>query len=200
MSDLVIVESPTKAKTLTKILGNTKVLSTKGHILELSKDYPTREQRAAGWPVSGVDQDFNPNWKPVYGSVKTINEIKREAKRADKVYLASDPDREGEGISYHVLQILIESGIPEEKIKRSTFHEVTEAAVKKSMENAGKVNIPMVDAFIARRVLDRLVGFIVSKKLNSFLRLAPLSAGRVQSPTLGLVTDREDEINAFIPE
>jgi len=200
LSDLVIVESPTKAKTLTKILDNTKVLSTKGHILELSKDYPTKEQRAAGWPVSGVDQDFNPDWKPVYGSVKTINEIKKEAKRADKVYLASDPDREGEGISYHVLQILVESGIPEEKIKRSTFHEVTEAAVKKSMENAGKVNIPMVDAFIARRVLDRLVGFIVSKKLNSFLRLAPLSAGRVQSPTLGLVTDRENEINAFIPE
>ncbi len=200
MSDLVIVESPTKAKTLTKILSGTKVLSTKGHIMELSKDYPTREQRGEGWPINGVDQDFNPAWKPVYGSVKIINEIKREAKIADQIYLASDPDREGEGISYHVQQILLESGIPEEKIKRSTFHEVTETAVKRSMENAGKVNIPMVDAFIARRVLDRLVGFIVSKKLNSFLRLAPLSAGRVQSPTLGLVTDREDEINAFIPE
>ena len=200
MSDLVIVESPTKAKTLTKILSGTKVLSTKGHIMELSKDYPTREQRAEGWPISGVDQDFNPDWKPVYGSVKIINEIKKEAKKADQIYLASDPDREGEGISYHVQQILLESGIPEEKIKRSTFYEVTEAAVKKSMEDAGKINIPLVDAFIARRVLDRLAGFIVSKKLNSFLRLAPLSAGRVQSPTLGLVTDREDEINAFIPE
>jgi DNA topoisomerase-1 len=200
LSDLVIVESPTKAKTLTKILGGTKVLSTKGHIMELSKDYPTKEQRGEGWPINGVDQDFNPDWKPVYGSVKIINEIKKEAKKADQIYLASDPDREGEGISYHVLQILLESGIPEEKIKRSTFHEVTETAVKKSMEDADKVNMPMVDAFIARRVLDRLVGFIVSKKLNSFLRLAPLSAGRVQSPTLGLVTDREDEINAFIPE
>ena len=200
MASLVIVESPTKARTLTKILSGTKVLSTKGHIMELSKNYPTREQRDKGWPVSGVDQDFNPDWNPVYGSVQIINEIKREAKIADQIYLASDPDREGEGISYHVLQILLESGIPEEKIKRSTFHEVTETAVKKSMEDAGKVNIPMVDAFIARRVLDRLVGFIVSKKLNSFLRLAPLSAGRVQSPTLRLVTDREDEINAFIPE
>ena len=112
LSDLVIVESPTKAKTLTKILGGTKVLSTKGHIMELSKDYPTKEQRGEGWPINGVDQDFNPDWKPVYGSVKIINEIKKEAKKADQIYLASDPDREGEGISYHVLQILLESGIP----------------------------------------------------------------------------------------
>ena len=200
MSDLVIVESPTKAKTLTKILSGTKVLSTKGHIMELSKDYPTAEQRAEGWPINGIDQDFNPDWKPVYGSVKIINEIKKEAKKADQIYLASDPDREGEGISYHVQQILLESGIPEEKIKRSTFHEVTEAAVKKSMEDSGTVNMPLVDAFFARRVVDRLVGFIVSKKLSSFLRFSRLSAGRVQSPTLGLVIDREDEINAFIPE
>ena len=200
MSDLVIVESPTKAKTLTKILDGTKVLSTKGHIMELSKDYPTPEQRSTGWPISGVDQNFNPDWKPVRGAATIIKEIKKEAKKAGQIYLASDPDREGEGISYHVEQILLESGIPKEKIKRSTFHEVTAAAVKKSMEDASKVNMPMVDAFIARRVLDRLVGFIVSKKLNSFLRLKPLSAGRVQSPTLSLVTDREDEISAFIPE
>ena len=200
MSNLVIVESPTKAKTLTKILTDTKVLSTKGHFLELSKDYLTKDQRQEGWPVQGVDKNFNPDWKTVYGSAKIIDGIKKEAKKANLIYIATDPDREGEGIGYHVQQILLESGISEKKIKRSTFHEVTEAAVKKSMEDAGEINMPMVDAFIARRILDRIAGFIVSKKLNSFLRLAPLSAGRVQSPTLNLVTDREDEINAFIPE
>ena len=200
MSNLVIVESPTKAKTLTKILTDTKVLSTKGHFLELSKDYLTKDQRQEGWPVQGVDKNFNPDWKTVYGSAKIIDGIKKEAKKADLIYIATDPDREGEGIGYHVQQILLESGISEKKIKRSTFHEVTEDAVKKSMEDAGEINMPMVDAFIARRILDRIAGFIVSKKLNSFLRLAPLSAGRVQSPTLNLVTDREDEINAFIPE
>ena len=200
MSNLVIVESPTKAKTLTKILTDTKVLSTKGHFLELSKDYLTKDQRQEGWPVQGVDKNFNPDWKTVYGSAKIIDGIKKEAKKANLIYIATDPDREGEGIGYHVQQILLESGISEKKIKRSTFHEVTEDAVKKSMEDAGEINMPMVDAFIARRILDRIAGFIVSKKLNSFLRLAPLSAGRVQSPTLNLVTDREDEINAFIPE
>ena len=200
MSNLVIVESPTKAKTLTKILTDTKVLSTKGHFLELSKDYLTKDQRQEGWPVQGVDKNFNPDWKTVYGSAKIIDGIKKEAKKANLIYIATDPDREGEGIGYHVQQILLESGISEKKIKRSTFHEITEDAVKKSMEDAGEINMPMVDAFIARRILDRIAGFIVSKKLNSFLRLAPLSAGRVQSPTLNLVTDREDEINAFIPE
>ena len=200
MSNLVIVESPTKAKTLTKILTDTKVLSTKGHFLELSKDYLTKDQRQEGWPVQGVDKNFNPDWKTVNGSAKIIDGIKKEAKKANLIYIATDPDREGEGIGYHVQQILLESGISEKKIKRSTFHEVTEDAVKKSMEDAGEINMPMVDAFIARRILDRIAGFIVSKKLNSFLRLAPLSAGRVQSPTLNLVTDREDEINAFIPE
>ena len=168
MSNLVIVESPTKAKTLTKILNNTKVLSTKGHFLELSKDYLTKDQRQEGWPVQGVDKNFDPDWKTVYGSAKIIDGIKKEAKKADQIYIATDPDREGEGIGYHVQQILLESGISEKKIKRSTFHEVTEAAVKKSMEDAGEINMPMVDAFIARRILDRIAGFIVSKKLNSF--------------------------------
>ena len=198
--NLVIVESPTKAKTLTKILSNTKVLSTKGHFLELNDKWLTAEQRKDGWPVQGVDNNFDPDWKTVYGSAKIIDGIKKESKKADQIFIATDPDREGEGIGYHVQQLLLESGISEKKIKRATFHEVTETAVKQSMDDAGEINMPMVDAFIARRVLDRIAGFIVSKKLNSFLRLAPLSAGRVQSPTLNLVTDREDEIKAFIPE
>ena len=200
MTNLVIVESPTKAKTLTKILDNTKVLSTKGHFLELNDKWLTREQREEGWPVQGVDHNFNPDWKYKSGTSSIIKDIKSAAKKADKIFIATDPDREGEGIGYHVQELLLESGVPEKKIKRSTFHEITEIAVKKSMENAESINMPMVDAFIARRILDRIAGFIVSKKLNSFLRLSPLSAGRVQSPTLKLVTDREDEINAFVPE
>ena len=200
MTNLVIVESPTKAKTLTKILDNTKVLSTKGHFLELNDKWLTREQREEGWPVQGVDHNFNPDWKYKSGTSSIIKDIKSAAKKADEIFIATDPDREGEGIGYHVQELLLESGVPEKKIKRSTFHEITEIAVKKSMENAESINMPMVDAFIARRILDRIAGFIVSKKLNSFLRLSPLSAGRVQSPTLKLVTDREDEINAFVPE
>ncbi len=200
MADLVIVESPTKAKTLTKILDNTIVLSTKGHFLELNNKWLTKEQREEGWPVQGVDNNFDPDWKLKSGTSSIIKDIKNAAIKADQIYIATDPDREGEGIGYHVQELLLETGIPEKNIKRSTFHEITEAAVKHSMKNADKINMPMVDAFIARRVLDRIAGFIVSKKLNSFLRLSPLSAGRVQSPTLKLVTDREDEINSFIPE
>ena len=121
MSNLVIVESPTKAKTLTKILTNTKVLSTKGHFLELSKDYLTKDQRQEGWPVQGVDKNFDPDWKTVYGSAKIIDGIKKEAKKADKIYIATDPDREGEGIGYHVQQVLLESGISEKKNKKVYF-------------------------------------------------------------------------------
>ena len=120
--NLVIVESPTKAKTLTKILSNTKVLSTKGHFLELNDKWLTAEQRKDGWPVQGVDNNFDPDWKTVYGSAKIIDGIKKESKKADQIFIATDPDREGEGIGYHVQQILLESGISEKKIKRNNFH------------------------------------------------------------------------------
>ena len=200
--DLVIVESGAKSKTIQKYLGKGWIVEAcNGHVRDLPTSRDTKHGKKAMW-ASTADKLPSPPWEWTENSERTIGKILTKAKdsKVENIYIATDPDREGEGIGYHVQQVLLESGISEKKIKRSTFHEVTEVAVKQSMEDAGEINMPMVDAFIARRILDRIAGFIVSKKLNSFLRLAPLSAGRVQSPTLNLVTDREDEINAFIPE
>ena len=205
MSDLVIVESPTKAKTLERILGSQiNVLATEGHILEIDKTRLTKEQREAGWPVKGVDENFDPKWAPIYGKGETIAKLQKEARKSDTVYLASDPDREGEGIAYHIELMLLEKGIPKDSIKRVSFHEITKDAVLNAMQNPTEINMDLVEAYIARSVLDILVGFTVSGPLNSYTRIKKstwaLSGGRVQSPTLLLVQDREDERSIFTPD
>ncbi len=183
--NLVIVESPTKTKTLKKILGRDyNVLATKGHIMDLPKSR------------LGVDLEnkFEPEYEIVPKRKETINELKKAAKEADKIYLAPDPDREGEAIAYHVAQQL--------KLKkplRASFNEITKEAVKRGIVEAGKIDIHKVEAQQARRILDRLVGYQISPLLWKTVHRG-LSAGRVQSVALRLVCERDEEIEKFVPK
>ncbi|HLG93725.1 MAG TPA: type I DNA topoisomerase [candidate division Zixibacteria bacterium] len=183
--NLVIVESPTKTKTLKKILGRDfSVLATKGHIMDLPKSR------------LGVDLEnkFEPEYEVVPKRKETINELKKAAKEADKIYLAPDPDREGEAIAYHVAQLL--------KLKkplRASFNEITKEAVKRGITEAGKIDLHKVEAQQARRILDRLVGYQISPLLWKTVHRG-LSAGRVQSVALRLVCEREEEIEKFVPK
>lgn len=184
--DLVIVESPAKAHTIEKYLGNKyHVIASKGHIRDL--------------PKSQMGVDLDNNYQPKYISIRgkgdTIKELKAEAKKANKVYLASDPDREGEAIAWHVAHVL---GLDEHDKNRVTFNEVTKDAVKDAFNHARTIDMDTVDAQQARRVLDRLVGYSLSPILWSKVKKG-LSAGRVQSVALKLVIDREKEIKAFKP-
>ena len=181
---LVIVESPAKAKTISKYLGDKYVVkATVGHVRDLPK---------ARLAVD-IAHDFTPEYEVIRGKSKPLAEIKRAAKTADKVYLAPDPDREGEAIAWHVA---VELGIPEEKLFRVMFNEITAKAVVEAMERPGKLSMSKVDAQQARRVLDRLVGYQVSPLLWKKVKRG-LSAGRVQSVALRLVCEREAEIQAF---
>lgn len=184
--DLVIVESPAKAHTIEKYLGNKyHVIASKGHIRDL--------------PKSQMGVDLDNNYQPKYISIRgkgdTIKELKAEAKKANKVYLASDPDREGEAIAWHVAHVL---GLDEHDKNRVTFNEVTKDAVNDAFNHARTIDMDTVDAQQARRVLDRLVGYSLSPILWSKVKKG-LSAGRVQSVALKLVIDREKEIKAFKP-
>lgn len=186
---LIIVESPTKAKTLNKFLGkNYSVEATMGHIKDLPKS------------KLGVDveHDFEPDYQEVERQKKTIKTLVAEAKKASTVYLATDPDREGEAISAHVAEILIENKIIKDT-KRIVFHEITKEAVEHAISEPRKVDTHLVDAQIARRVLDRLVGYKLSPLLWKKVRRG-LSAGRVQSVAVRLIVEREREIEAFKPE
>ena len=185
--NLVIVESPAKAKTIGKFLGkNYIVKASVGHIRDLPKS------------KMGVDveNDFEPQYITIRGKGPVVNEIKKEAKKADKVYLATDPDREGEAISWHLAYLL---GLDEKENIRIEFNEITKEAIKKAIKNPRKIDINLVDAQQGRRVLDRLVGYKISPILWAKIRKG-LSAGRVQSVTTKLVCDREKEIEAFEPE
>lgn len=185
--NLVIVESPTKAKSISKMLGpNYKIKATYGHLRDLPKS------------KLGVDieNDFEPNYIKVRGKAKTINALKDEARKADKVYLATDPDREGEAISWH-LEYLLDLD-PEEK-NRVEFHEITKNNVKNAIKNPRKIDQNLVDAQQARRVMDRIVGYEISPLLWKRVK-SGLSAGRVQSVALKLIVDRQKEIDAFVPE
>lgn len=185
--NLVIVESPAKAKTISKYLGkNYTVEASMGHVRDLPKS------------KLGVDieDNFNPKYITIRGKGELISKLKKAAKKADKVYLATDPDREGEAISWHLANIL---KISEDDTCRIVFNEITKSAVKESIKEARKINLNLVDAQQARRVVDRLVGYEISPILWKNVKWG-LSAGRVQSAALKLICDREEEIKAFDPK
>lgn len=187
MNNLVIVESPAKAKTIGKFLGkNYTVKASVGHIRDLPKSKLGID----------VENNFEPNYITIRGKGDVIKELKKEAKKADNIYLATDPDREGEAISWHLAKIL---NLDESKEIRIEFNEITKDAIKKASKNPRKINLDLVDAQQARRVLDRLVGYNISPLLWKKIEKG-LSAGRVQSVALKLIIDREREIMEFKPE
>lgn len=189
MKSLVIVESPAKAKTINKILGSDfEVKASVGHV----RDLPAKELGV------NVNKNFTPTYIVIPGKEKVIKELRKEAKKADKVFLATDPDREGEAIAYHIAEEIREPKSPD-KIFRVTFHEITAKSVKEAISRPGSINNDKVDAQQARRVLDRLVGYNLSPFLWKKVRRG-LSAGRVQSVAVRLVVDREREIEAFNKE
>lgn len=184
---LVIVESPTKVKTIKKFLGsNYVVTASNGHVRDLPKSQ------------LGVDpeNDFEPKYITIRGKGEILANLRKEVKKADKVYLATDPDREGEAISWHLCKAL---KLDEKKTYRISFNEITKKAVKESLKHAREIDMDLVDAQQARRVLDRVVGYKISPLLWAKVKRG-LSAGRVQSVALHIIADREEEINAFIPE
>ncbi|OFI50258.1 DNA topoisomerase I [Floricoccus tropicus] len=185
--NLVIVESPAKAKTIEKYLGrNYKVVASVGHIRDLKKSSMSVD----------IENDYTPEYINIRGKGPLIKDLKKEAKNAKKVYLASDPDREGEAIAWHLAHIL-DLDLNDEN--RVVFNEITKDAVKDAFNQPRKINIDLVDAQQARRILDRLVGYSISPILWKKVKKG-LSAGRVQSIALKLIIDRENEINAFVPE
>ena len=189
--DLVIVESPTKAKTLTRFLGNDyKIEASMGHV----RDLP---EKGGGLAID-VEHDFEPNYQVLSSKKKRVAELKALAKNAKVIYLATDPDREGEAISYHVQHLLSERGAKKE-FKRVTFHEITKTAILDALSHPGVVNMDLVNAQQARRVLDRLVGYTLSPVLWKKVRRG-LSAGRVQSVAVRLIVEKEKEITSFKPE
>ena len=184
---LVIVESPKKAKSINKFLGSGYVVkASMGHVRDLPK-------RKLGLDVA---HGYAPSYEIMPAKKDTISELKREAAKADMVYLATDPDREGEAIAWHLQEAL---GLPDERVRRVTFHEITERAVKEAFSHVGPINMDMVNAQQARRFLDRFVGYQLSPLLWSKVA-RHLSAGRVQSVAVRLIADREREIRAFVSE
>ncbi len=188
---LVIVESPTKVKTIKKFLGsNYEVAATNGHVRDLPKS------------TLGIDIEHNyePKYITIRGKGDVLAHLRKEVKKAEKIYLATDPDREGEAISWHLLYALkLEEKLEEKKVYRITFNEITKNAVKESLKNAREINMNLVDAQQARRLLDRMVGYRISPLLWNKIKRG-LSAGRVQSVALRIICDKEEEINAFVPE
>ena len=184
---LVIVESPAKVKTIKKFLGsNYDVEASNGHV----RDFPKSQFGI------DVENDFEPKYITIRGKGELLAKLRKAAKKADKIYLATDPDREGEAISWHLMQALKEEP---KKMHRITFNEITKTAVKASIKQARDINMDLVDAQQARRMLDRMVGYSISPLLWVKVKRG-LSAGRVQSAALRIICDREDEINSFIPE
>ena len=184
---LVIVESPAKVKTIKKFLGsNYEVMASNGHVRDLPKSQLGID----------VDHDYEPKYITIRGKGDILAKLRKEAKKADKVYLATDPDREGEAISWHLSKAL---NLDKGRMYRITFNEITQSAVKESIRHAREINQDLVDAQQARRMLDRMVGYRISPLLWAKVKRG-LSAGRVQSVALRLIADREEEINAFVPE
>ncbi len=185
--NLVIVESPAKAKTINKFIGKDYIVKASvGHVRDLPKS------------ELGVDEEtFEPKYEVLEEKQKVVSELKAAAKKADTIYIASDPDREGEAIGWHVLTLL--GGGETKKVRRILFHEITKNAVRKAIEHPTDIDMNKVNAQQARRVLDRLVGYKISPLLWDKVRRG-LSAGRVQSVALKMIVDREDEIKAFVPE
>ena len=185
--NLVIVESPAKVKTIKKFLGaNYEVMASYGHVRDLPKSQIGVEEK----------DDFEPKYITIRGKGDLLAALRKEAKKADKIYLATDPDREGEAISWHLIYAL---KLENKKVYRITFNEITKNAVKESLKNPREIDMGLVDAQQARRVLDRMVGYRISPLLWAKVKRG-LSAGRVQSVALRMICDREDEIAEFIPE
>lgn len=183
---LVIVESPTKARTIGKILGEKfKVISSMGHIIDL----PEKKLGV------DIEENFKPDFVVIPGKKKLLAELKKEAKEKDNIYIATDPDREGEAIGYNIKEEIFKK----KKVKRVVFHEITTAAIKEAFKHARDFDTNMVEAQISRRVLDRIVGYFLSPLLWKKIARG-LSAGRVQSVALKIIIDREKEINSFIPQ
>ncbi|HIS48063.1 MAG TPA: type I DNA topoisomerase [Candidatus Scybalocola faecigallinarum] len=184
---LVIVESPAKAKTINKFLGaNYTVVASNGHVRDLPKSQMGID----------IEHDFEPKYITIRGKGDILAMLRKEVKKADKVYLATDPDREGEAISWHLAYAL---KLDEKATNRITFNEITKSAVKGSLKHARKINMNLVDAQQARRILDRMVGYSISPLLWAKVKRG-LSAGRVQSVALRIICDREKEIDSFIPQ
>ncbi len=187
MSKLVIVESPAKAKTIKKYLGpDFEVKASMGHVRDLYANKLSVD----------VSRDFEPNYVIIKGKEKLIEELTALAKKSDEVYLATDPDREGEAISWHLATLL---GLDTNKLNRVKFNEINKKSVSSGIANPSKIDIDLVNAQQARRILDRLVGYRLSPFISQKIRRG-LSAGRVQSVALRLIVDREEEINKFVPE
>ena len=184
---LVIVESPAKVKTIKKFLGaNYEVAASNGHVRDLPKSSLGID----------VDNDFEPRYITIRGKGDVLANLRKEVKKAEKIFLATDPDREGEAISWHLMFAL---KLENRKVYRITFNEITKNAVKESLKNAREIDMNLVDAQQARRALDRMVGYLISPLLWAKIKRG-LSAGRVQSVALRIICDREAEIEAFIPE
>ena len=184
---LVIVESPAKVKTIKKFLGkNYEVMASNGHVRDLPKSQ-------LGF---SPENDFEPKYITIRGKGEILAKLRKEVKKADKIYLATDPDREGEAISWHLTKAL---KLDDKDVSRISFNEITKSAVKTSLKKPREIDMDLVDAQQARRMLDRMVGYRISPLLWAKVKRG-LSAGRVQSVALRIVCDREEEINAFIPE
>lgn len=187
---LVIVESPAKVKTIKKFLGsNYVVAASNGHVRDLPKSQLGID----------VEHDFEPKYITIRGKGDILANLRKEVKKSDKIYLATDPDREGEAISWHLMKALKLEDLKDKKVYRISFNEITKNAVKNSIKDAREIDMNLVDAQQARRALDRIVGYRISPLLWAKVKRG-LSAGRVQSVALRIIADREEEINAFIPE
>ncbi|MDD5901626.1 MAG: type I DNA topoisomerase [Lachnospiraceae bacterium] len=185
--NLLIVESPAKAKTIKKFLGaNYEVIASNGHVRDIPKSQMGID----------VENDFEPKYITIRGKGDVLAKLRKEVKKSEKVYLATDPDREGEAISWHLAEAL---KIPEKDVHRITFNEITKNAIRNSIKEARGIDMNLVDAQQARRVLDRMIGYRISPLLWEKVKRG-LSAGRVQSVALRIICDREEEINAFVPQ
>ena len=190
MKNVVIVESPAKCKTIEKYLGSSdySVVSSKGHI----RDLATTGKYGLG---IDIENNFKPNYQIISGKKKDVSYLKKLVESADHIYLATDPDREGETISWHLFD---ELAIPEDKYDRVVFNEITKDIVLKALENPRRIDMNLVHSGETRRFLDRIIGFRLSKLMQS--KTGGKSAGRVQSVALKLIVDREREILAFVPK
>lgn len=188
--NLVIVESPAKVKTIKKFLGSSyEVAASNGHVRDLPKS------------KMGIDieHDYEPQYITIRGKGELLAGLRKLVKKADRVYLATDPDREGEAISWHLLAALRLDQLTDKEVSRITFNEITKKAVTESLKNARGIDMNLVDAQQTRRILDRMVGYEISPLLWEKVKRG-LSAGRVQSVALRMIGDREEEIESFIPE
>jgi len=185
--NLLIVESPAKAKTIKKFLGtNYEVIASNGHVRDIPKSRMGID----------VDNDYEPRYITIRGKGDILAKLRKEVKKADKIYLATDPDREGEAISWHLAEAL---KIPQNEVRRITFNEITKNAIRNSIKEARGIDMNLVDAQQARRILDRMIGYRISPLLWDKVKRG-LSAGRVQSVALRIICDREAEIDAFVPQ